>query len=173
MKDTTEKVSTKSVNIRGMPANSRSLSQTLDCYTLIRRGAFSSRGTIPANFKLAQPPDLNHICKKSQSHYETWLTTRYFSNKIGEIENIPSFSAMNSFLHDTSATKTKIAFTPILPYVATEYATIQIIMCNFQDVLLPKSQSYGPQFGAMKVCIGWQKNSSFWTLHALTTHFWV
>ena len=97
MKDTTEKISTKSVNICGMSANKRSLSQTLDCQTLIRRGAFSSSGTIPANIKPAQPPDLNHICMKSQSHYETWLTTRYFSNKIGEIENIPSFSAMNSF----------------------------------------------------------------------------
>ena len=144
MKDTTEKISTKSVNICGMSANKRSLSQTLDCQTLIRRGAFSSRGTIPANFKRAQPPDLNHICMKSQSHYETWLTTRYFSNKIGEIENIPSFSAMNSFLHDTSATKTKIAFTPILSYVATEYDSIHTVMCNFQDVLLQKSQLYGP-----------------------------
>ena len=172
MKDTTEKVSTKSVNICGMPANTRSLSQTLDCYTLIRRGAFSSRGTIPANFKLAQPPDLNHICKKSQSHYETWLTTRYFSNKIGEIENIPSFSAMNSFLHDTSATKTKIAFTPILPYVATEYDTIHTVMCNFK-IFFFRSPSHMVHFGAMKVCIGWQKSSSFCTLHALTTYFRV
>ena len=48
---------------------------------------------------------------------------------------------MSSFLHDTSATKTKIAFTPILPYVATEYDTIHIVMCN---VLLQNAQSYGP-----------------------------
>ena len=128
MKDTTEKISTKSVNICGMSANKRSLSQTLDCQTLIGRGAFSSRGIIPANFKPAQPPDLNHMCMKSQIHYETWLTTRYFSNKIGEIENILSFSAMNSFLHDTSATKIKIVFTPILPYVATEYDTIHTVI---------------------------------------------
>ena len=53
MKDTTEKVSTKSVNICGMSANKRSLSQTVDCQTLIRRAAFSSCGTIPANFKPA------------------------------------------------------------------------------------------------------------------------
>ena len=55
MKGTTDKISTKSVNICGMSANKRNLSQTLDCQTLIRRVAFSSRGTIPANFKLAQP----------------------------------------------------------------------------------------------------------------------
>ena len=126
-----------------MSANIRSLSQALDCQTLLKRGAFSSRGTIPANFKPAQPPDSNHICMKSQSHYENWLTTRYFSKKIEEIENIPSFSAMNSFLHDTSATKTKVAFTPILPYIATEYNTIHTVMCNFQDVL-QKFQSHVP-----------------------------
>ena len=107
MKDTTEKLSTKSVNICGMSADKRSLSQTLDCQTLIRRGTFSSCGTISANFKPAQPPDLNYICMKSQSHYESWLTTRYFSNKVGEIENIPSFSTMNSFLHDTVQQKQK------------------------------------------------------------------
>ena len=46
MKDITEKISTKSFNRCGMSANKRSLSQTLDCQTLIRRVAFSSRGTI-------------------------------------------------------------------------------------------------------------------------------
>ena len=111
-----------------MSSNKRSLSQTLDCQTLISGGAFSSGGTIPANFNPAQPPDLNHICMNLQSHYETWLTTVYFSNIIEEIENIPSFSAMNSFPHDTSATKTKIASTPILPYVATEYDTLRTVI---------------------------------------------
>ena len=65
---------------------------------------------------------------KLQSHYETWLTTQYFNEKIGEIENIPPFLVMNRFLHDTSATKTKIAFTSVLPYAATEYDTIYTVM---------------------------------------------
>ena len=86
---------------------------TIDCQTLIRRGAFSSSGTIPANFKSAQPPDLNHICMKSQSHYETWLTTRYSSKKVGEIENIPSFSVMTVLCMTRGQQKRK--FTPILP----------------------------------------------------------
>ena len=59
MNHTTEKISTKSVNLCKMSANKRSLSQTLDCQSLIRRGAFSNRGTIPAIFKPVQPPDLN------------------------------------------------------------------------------------------------------------------
>ena len=80
MKDTLEKISTKPVNICGMSADKRSLSQTLDCQTLIRRGAFPNRGTIPVNFKPAQTPDLNYICMESQNHYQAWLTIRYFSN---------------------------------------------------------------------------------------------
>ena len=144
----------------------------MNCQTLIRRGAFSSRGTIHANFKPAQPPDLNHICIKLQSHYETWLTARYFSNKIRKIKNILSFLAINSFLHDTSATKMKIAFSPI-------YQTLQqnmipsILLFVIFKMFLFRSLNHMVHFGAMKVCISWQKNSSFWTVHALTTYFWV
>ena len=130
VKNTTEKISTKSVNICGMSANKRSLSETINCQTLIKRGAFSIRDTVPANFKPARPPDLNHICMKSQKHYETWLTTRHLSNKIGEIENIPSFSAMNSFLHGTSATKTNVAFTQIAFYHTLQQNVIpSILLC--------------------------------------------
>ena len=59
-------------------------------------------------------------------------------------QSFPSFSAVNSFFQDTSTRKTKIAFTPISPYVATEYNTIHTVMCNFQNVLFQKSQAYGP-----------------------------
>ena len=82
------------------------------------------------------------------------LTTQYFSNKIGEIENVPLFSAMSSFLYETSATKTKIAFTSILPYVATEYDTIHTVMCNFQNIFLQNSESYGPLWYDEGVLVG-------------------
>ena len=74
-KDITEQISTKSVNVSGMSANKRSLRQTVDCQTLIRRCAFSSHGTFPANFKPAQPRDLSYICMKTQGHNDAWLTT--------------------------------------------------------------------------------------------------
>ena len=51
---------------------------------------------------------------------------------------------MNSLLQNQQIVKKKIAFTPILPYVATEYDTIHTVMCNFQDVLHQRSQAYGP-----------------------------
>ena len=70
------------------------------------------------------------------------MASRYFSNKTNQ--SFPSFSVVNSFSQDTSTRKTKIAFTPILPYVATEYDTIHTVLCNFQDVLFQKLQTYGP-----------------------------
>ena len=51
---------------------------------------------------------------------------------------------MNSFLQNQQIIKTKVAFTPILPYLATEYDTIYTVMCNFQGVFQQKSQPYGP-----------------------------
>ena len=51
---------------------------------------------------------------------------------------------MNSLLQSQQIIKTKVAFTPIIPYVATEYDAIHTVMCNFQDVLRQRSQPYGP-----------------------------
>ena len=85
---------------------------------------------------------MTQIIDRSKSHHETWVALRYFSNKTNQ--SFPSFSAVNSFFQDTSTRKTKIAFTPISTYVATEYNTIHTVMCNFQDVLFQKSQTYGP-----------------------------
>ena len=79
---------------------------------------------------------------------------------------------MNNFLHDTSAIKTKIAFTPILSFFAIEYDPVHTIKCNFQDNLIQKSQSYGPLLPCRCVPVGkrtpafgsctlWQHNSGF------------
>ena len=46
----------------------------------------------------------------------------------------------------------KRKFTPILPYAATEYDAIHTVMCNYQDVLLQESQSYGPLWCDEGVC---------------------
>ena len=137
-----EEISKKPDDISKLLANKRSLSCILDCQTLIRRGKFCSHVEIPADFQPKLPPDMTQIIDRSKSHYETWVASRYFSNKTNQ--SFPSFSAVNSFFQDTSTRKTKIAFTPILPYVATEYDTTDTVMCNFQDLLFQKSQTYGP-----------------------------
>ena len=113
-----EEISKKPENISKLLANKSSLSCILDCRTLIRRGKFCSRVEIPADFQPKLPPDMTQIIDRSKSHHETWVALRYFSNKTNQ--SFPSFSAVNSFFQDTSTRKTKIAFTPILPYVATE-----------------------------------------------------
>ena len=51
---------------------------------------------------------------------------------------------MNSLLQSQQIIKTKVTFTHIIPYVATEYDTIHTVMWNFQDVLRQRSQPYEP-----------------------------
>ena len=108
------------------------------CSGLIKRGKFSNCANIHADFRPSKAPKLGEV--KDQ----TWLTERYLNNRNENHRNIPTFSAMNGFLQNQQIIKTKVAFTPILPYLATEYDTIHTVMCNFQDVLWQKSQPYGP-----------------------------
>ena len=135
-------VSRKPEDIAALSPNKRSLSHILDCQKLIKRGNFSNCANIPADFRPSKVPKLDEVKENANRHHQMWLTARYHRNK--DHQNIPTFSAMNSFLQNQQIIKTKVAFTPILPYLATEYDIIHTVMCNFQDVLLQKSQSYGP-----------------------------
>ena len=54
------------------------------------------------------------------------------------------FSAAISMLTINMKPITKLAFTPILLYPATEYDTIFMTMVNFQDVMQQRGMSYGP-----------------------------
>ena len=131
-----EEISKKPEDISKLSANKRSLSCILDCQTLIRTGNFCSRVEISADFQQKLPPDMTQIIDRSKGHYETWVASRDFSNKTNQ--SFPSFSTGNSFFQDTSTRKTKIAFTPILPYVATEYDTIhsvQFSRCSFPKIV--------------------------------------
>ena len=57
--------------------------------------------------------------------------------------SIPSLSAMNSILMDNKIVETQIAHTPILPYPATCYDSINTTLLNYQDVLLQRGQVCG------------------------------
>ena len=142
--DNIDKISHRPGDIATMPTKKRSLNHTLHCQKLIRRSKFSNRGTIAAEFRPTKPPDIDAIVQKSKVRYETWCTLRYLSHKSQDVHSIPLFCAINSFLQNDKPMKTKVAFTLILPYVATEYDTVHTAMCNFQDALLQKSQPYGP-----------------------------
>ena len=140
---TKEEISHKPAEITALPPNKRSLSHVLDCQKLIKRGKFSNRANIPADFRPSKPPNLDEVKENANRHHQTWLTARYL-NRNEDHRNIPTFSAMNSLLQSQQIIKTKLAFTPIIPDVATEYDTIHTVMCNFQDVLRQRSQPYGP-----------------------------
>ena len=88
-----EEISTKPEDISKLSVNKRSLTCILDCQNLIRRGKFCSRVEIPADFQPKLPPHMTQIIKISKSHYETWVVSRYFSNKTNQ--SFPTFSAVN------------------------------------------------------------------------------
>jgi hypothetical protein len=58
--------------------------------------------------------------------------------------HVPTFTAVKSLLGTSITCITQCAFTPILPYPATQYDTIFTTMINFQDVLLQRGHENGP-----------------------------
>ena len=111
---------------------------------MIKSDKFSNHPNISADFRPSKASKLDKVKENANRHHQTWLTARYLNNRNEDHRNIPTFSAINSFLQTQKIIKTRVAFTPILPCLATEYDTIHPVMCNFQDVLRQKSQPYGP-----------------------------
>ena len=60
------------------------------------------------------------------------------------VKFIPSYNATKSLLSTQVTSMTQLAFTPIIPYPATEQDTIYTCMENFQYVLTRKNLEYGP-----------------------------
>ena len=120
----------------------RKLPEILSCQTLIKAQRGQLRGTVPDKFTSAS---LTEISIDTISDYSLWslirCTAKEDSNEL--IKGIHSFSSVNSLLNDTTVTPTNIAFTPILPYLATDYDSIYTTMINFLDVLRQKEQSSG------------------------------
>ena len=103
-----------------------------------------NRTNVLADFRPSKVLKLDEVKENANRHHQRWLIARYLNNRNEDHRNIPTFSAMNSFLQNQQIIKTKVDFTPILTYLAAEYDTIYTVMCNFQDVLWQKFQPYGP-----------------------------
>ena len=93
-----EEVSRKPEDIAALSPNKRSLSHILDCQKLIKRGNFSNRANIPADFRPSKAPKLDEVKENANRHHQIWLTARSHQNE--DHQNIPTFSAMNSFLQN-------------------------------------------------------------------------
>ena len=101
-------------------AKIRSLGHVLPCQLLIKA---KKRGKIPETFT-ASGSFTDTFKFSSRKQFKIWSAAR--SNLFAMVENnpTPSFAATKSF-----------AFTPIVPYPATEFDTIFTCMKNFHDVL--------------------------------------
>ena len=112
-------------------------------------GRFGDRGELPADFKPGEC-STTILSAASNKTYKPWILLRHVtSERTPSLSNfdfsqIPSYASVRSLLTPNIPTVTSIAFTPILPYPATEYDTINTTMKNFQDVLLQKGLQYGP-----------------------------
>ena len=130
--------------------DARTLHEVLACQTLVRVGKFVGRGEIPTNFLPGTPDEKQDIEFLANADFTTWMTARFITKanvpKYSSCEKpcIPSFTATSSLLVNKHHSLTRIGFTPIIPYPATEFDTINTCMKNFQDVLFQKNLPNGP-----------------------------
>ena len=149
-------------------SSSRSLKHILDCQKLVRHGTFSGMADIPASYHSLRHSHKGQLpATMSEEQYKLWVLSRYLQ-KANNNGNIPSFTATNSLLTQSMHPVSSIAFTPIVPYPATEFDTIYTVMINFQDVLRQKCLRCGPLWSD-EGSIGLQKNCSFFIQQDLKT----
>ena len=133
------------------------------------------KGHISDTFQPSQRTDHTATITSSSVHYKQWVLlqhrSRYQSQSGHEnkLSTIPSFAATNILLPIACKPVTRIAFTPIILYPATEFHTIYTAMVNFEDVLSQKKMKYGPLW-QMKVYIGLQRRFSYSNLKHLTIY---
>ena len=96
---------------------------------------------IPGSYNVPE-----NIRKILLEEYDAWCISRHVKPTLSnsEIKKIPSFIGIKSLLSTERVTLTTCAFTPILPYPATQYGTIYTCMKNFQDILKQRELPYGP-----------------------------
>ena len=138
---------TVSISLNENPTRSRKLVKTLGCQNLVPCFRGKARGTIPTDFRaVTELPELIH--GQYSDDLWRWSFLRYqVSTRCQSVNTnvqwVPSFSAIKSILSDDQVRKSCVAFTPILPFPATDYDAIFTSMLNFQDVLAQKRQLNG------------------------------
>ena len=144
--DSVEEPQMKTISIKTDDTSSRrSLINTLPCQKLVKIGKFGGRGQIPQAFSPGLKIDFSRKNDNLSREYHLWILARRQNMASTDVAvNIPSFAAMKSLLISDQHPITACAYTPILPYPATQFDTIFTTMINFQDVLSQKGQEYGP-----------------------------
>ena len=125
-------------------ADNKLVKSILNCQKLVPVYRLQGRGQISADFRRADTPDEEELILTAKNEYMTWCTSRFLITKnlpeysSLESPNIPSFAAVNGLLLNDRNPPTRVGFTPIIPFPATEYNTIFTYMKNYQDVLEQK-----------------------------------
>ena len=124
--------------------NCRSLEDIMDCERLKFTNRHSVRATIPSSCTPTLPIDWSNTIGTSDELYRFWVLFRH-SKDPDRIQNIPSCAATNNTLlrGEGNQATMRVAFTPIIPHLATDRSTINTAMVNFQDVLGQKGLGYG------------------------------
>lgn len=102
----------------------------------------SCRGEINESFKIGTFVTPKSVEQSERKDFITWYMTRKSYSDL--VQFVPSWTPTKSLISLKNIVKTNIAFTPIIPYPATEFDTIFTCLKNFQDVLLQKQLPYGP-----------------------------
>ena len=126
-------------------SSNRYLTNVLDCQQQIsfhRPG----RASIPKEFTPNVFHMPNGVINSALCEDVLWCLSRHTIPlySVSKTQNIPSYIALKSLLSTTNVSITTCAFTPIIPYPATEYETIYTCMKNFQDILHQNNMPYGP-----------------------------
>ena len=117
------------MNISNYLKGKRALEHTHISQKLEPRTKRFVRGKAKKSFKVNQDPDLSYIEKESANQFLLWSLRRY-SNSVNipihstcDKPNIPAFTATKSVLlaSPKNCSKTRIAFTSIIPYPLTDF----------------------------------------------------
>ena len=123
----------------------KSLDKILPCQKLIKMVKFGGRGKIPETFSPGEEIDLSWKKNEFAKQYRLWILAQYKDKSpLDNGPHVQSLAAGKCLLDPSTHFITKCAFTPILPYPATECDAIFTTMINFQDVLKQKGRENGP-----------------------------
>ena len=130
----------------------RPLEHILISQKLVPRNTHFVRGKVTDSFKINRDSDLSYLENESVNQFLLWSLSRFSNSGNMSIHStcakpgIHSFTATKSLLlaSPKNCSKTRIAFTPIILYPATDFDTIYTCLINFQDVLLKKGVESGP-----------------------------
>lgn len=126
----------------------RKLEAVLPCQVLKNSNIIKGSMEIPDEYQTNHDSEgllKQHSMLNVEKDYMLWALSRHVPEDGTHCAPmIPNFTAVQSILQtDCRYSPTKVAFTPVLPYKATETDSVYTALLNFCDVLQQRQQSTG------------------------------